>query len=176
ITAEQAMGGDLPSIQALSDAHRGADVMVVAAAMAAGGRQLDVVVHGSGGAPKPFDTVAYTAQDNETPEALMARAVRDVQRAIDTVYKQPNMLQFDRAATISALVPLAGVEDWLAVRESLGRVSQVRKWELLSLSRDEAAVTMHVVGDQEQVKAALARQGLQMEWGDGFWTVKPPRR
>lgn len=174
LTADQAAAGDSARIQALSDAYKGADVMVVVATLAPGGRTVDVLLYGSGNLPKPFDTVAYAAQDNETAEAMLARAARDIQRAIDTVYKQPNLLQFDRAGTISALVPLEGVEDWLAVRELLGRVPQVRKWELVSLSRAEAALVLHVVGDPEQVKAALSRQGLRLEAGEGFWIIRAP--
>jgi hypothetical protein len=176
INADQAAAGESARIQALSEAFKGADVMVVAATLAPGGRNVDVLLYGSGNLPKPFDTVAYAAQDAETTDAMLARAARDIQRAIDTVYKQPNLLQFDRAGTISALVPLEGVEDWLTVRDLLGRVPQVRKWELVSLSRAEAALLLHVVGDPEQVKAALARQGLRLEAGESFWTIRAPAR
>ncbi|MGE5547061.1 MAG: DUF2066 domain-containing protein [Solirubrobacterales bacterium] len=173
---EQAAAGDAQALQALSARYGGADVLVPVAGLAPGGRQLDVVVAGTPDAPKPFDAVSYQLGENETLEHMLTRAARDVQRAIDAVHKQPNLLQFDRAATISALVPLAGIEDWLMVRDNLGRVSQVRKWELVSLSKAEAAVVLHIVGDQEQVKGALARQGLALEWGPGYWVMKPVKR
>ncbi|MEW5727112.1 MAG: DUF2066 domain-containing protein [Pseudomonadota bacterium] len=172
MAAEQALAGDPERMRALSEAHRGADVMVVAAGIQPGGAGVDVLLHTSANAPKPFDSVAYRLADGESMEQLLARAARDIQRAIDTAYKQPNLLQFDRAASLSALVPLSGFEQWLGVRDALGRVPQVRRWELVSLSKAEAAVILHIVGDQEQVRGALARQGLTLDWADGYWTMR----
>lgn len=176
VSAEEALMGDPQRMQALSEAYRGADVLVVAAGVQPGGHGIDVVVHGSANAPKPFDSVTYFMAGDETMDQMLARAARDIQRAIDTAYKQPNLLQFDRAASLSALVPLGGMDDWLKVREALGRVPQVRGWDLLSLSKAEAAVVLHIVGDQEQVRGALARQGLVLDWTDGYWTMRVASR
>lgn len=173
LSAEQALAGDSEAMQALATRWRGADVMVVSAGLTQGGKRLDVSVAASPGAPKPFDTMSYQLMDGESTEAMLARAAHDMGRAIDTIFKQPNLLQFDRAGTLSALVPLTGMQDWLAVRDRLGRVSQVRRWEVVSLSKAEAALVLHIVGDQEQVMAALANAGLRMEWGEGYWVMHP---
>lgn len=173
INAEQALAGSAEAMQALGGRWRSPDVLVAAAGLAPGGRSIDVALHATPGTPKPFDTLSYILAEGESVEAMLARAARDIDRAIDTVHKQPNLLQFDRAASLSALVPLSGIEDWLAVRERLGRVPQVRRWELVSLSRSEAALLLHTVGDQEAVKGALANAGLRLEWSDGFWTMRP---
>lgn len=178
ITAEQALAGNAEAMQSLGARWRTSDIMVVAAALTPGGKALDVTVIASPGAPKPFDSIAYQMGETETVEAMMARAVRDIDRAVDTVFKQPNLLQFDRAASLSTMVPLAGMDDWLAVRERLGRVAQVRRWELVSLSKAEAALVLHTVGEPEQLKGAMVNAGLQLDWGDGFWIIRPvgPRR
>lgn len=174
ITPEQALAGNLDAMEALGTRWRSPDVLVVAAGVAPNGKGIDVALQGTPGTPKPFDSLPYELNEGESLESLLMRAARDIGRAIDTVHKQPNLLQFDRAGSISTLVPLLGLEDWMAVRERLGRVSQVRRWELVSLSRTEAALVLHTVGDQEAVKAALANAGLKLEWGDGFWTMRPP--
>ncbi|HTH16354.1 MAG TPA: DUF2066 domain-containing protein [Magnetospirillum sp.] len=174
ITTEQAMAGNPDAMQAVGARWRTTDVLVAVAGFAPDGKVLDVSLMGSPGAPKPFDSIAYKLNEGESTDALLARAVRDIDRGIDTVFKQPNLLSFDRTGTLSAMVPLSGIEDWLAVRERLSKVSQVRRWELVSLSKAEAALVLHVVGDDEQVKAALANQGLRMDWGDGYWVMRPP--
>ncbi|CAA7627191.1 conserved hypothetical protein [Magnetospirillum sp. UT-4] len=173
ITAEQALAADLRAMQGLGARWRTPDVLVAAAALAPGGKVMEVVLHAGPTAPKPFDSLAYKLAEGETVEALMARAARDIARAIDTVYKQPNLLEFDRAGTLSTLVPLQGLPDWLTVRERLARVSQVRRWELVSLSKAEAAIVLHTVGDAEQVRAALGRAGLALDWGEGLWVMRP---
>jgi Uncharacterized protein conserved in bacteria (DUF2066). len=173
LSAEQAMAGNPEAMLALASRWRTPDVMVVSAGLTQDGRRLDVAVTASAGAPKPFDAMSYQLLEGETTEAMLVRAARDIDRAVDTVFKQPNLLQFDHAGTLPALVPLTGLQDWLAVRERLGRVSQVRRWELVSLSKVEAALVLHVVGDQDQVNAALANAGLRMDWGDGYWLMRP---
>lgn len=174
ISVEQALAGNLDAMEALGVRWRSPDVLVIAAGVAPGGKGIDVAMQGTPGTPRPFETLAYEQAEGESLEAMLFRAARDIGRAIDTVHKQPNLLQFDRSGSISTLVPLQGIEDWLAVRERLGRVSQVRRWELISLSRSEAALILHTVGDQEAVKGALANAGLTLEWSDGFWTMRPP--
>ncbi len=173
LSVEQAVAGTPEALEALGSRYRTSDVMVAVAALSPGGKNLDVSVIATPGAPKPFDSLTYHTNDSESTEAMIARAASDMARAVDTVFKQPNLLQFDRAASLSTLVPLAGMEDWMAVRERLARVPQVRRWELVSLSKAEAALVLHIVGDQEQVKAALGNAGLQLDWGDGFWVMRP---
>lgn len=174
ITVEQALAGNIDAMEALGNRWRSPDVLVIAAGMTASGKGIDVVVHGTPGTPKPFESLAYQQAEGESLEAMLLRAARDIDRALDTVHKQPNLLQFDRAGAMATMVPLQGIEDWLAVRDRLGRVPQVRRWELVSLSRSEAALVLHIVGDQEAVKEALGNAGLKVEWGDGFWTMRPP--
>ncbi|HLO77381.1 MAG TPA: DUF2066 domain-containing protein [Magnetospirillum sp.] len=172
ITPEQALAGNPDAMQNLGARWRTSDVMVAVAGLNATGKALDVSLIGSPGAPRPFDSISYPMNEGESLDAVMARAVRDIDRGIDTVFKQPNLLQFDRTGTLSALVPLSGIEEWLAVRDRLGRVAQVRRWELVSLSKAEAALTLHTVGDQEQVTAAMTNAGLKLDWGDGYWVMR----
>jgi hypothetical protein len=173
ISAEQAVAGNPTAMQSLGARWRTSDVLVAVAAPSANGKVLDVTLIGSPGAPKPSDSLSYQLTEGETADALMARAVRDIDRGIDTVFKQPNLLQFDRSSTLSTLVPLNSIEDWLTVRERLGRVAQVRRWELVSLSKAEAALVLHTVGEQEQVNAALANAGLRLDMGEGYWIMRP---
>lgn len=173
ISVEQALAGNPEAMQGVAARWRTSDVLVAVAALSASGKSLEVNLIASPGAPKPFDALSYPLGEGETVDALLTRAVRDIDRGIDTVFKQPNLLQFDRAGTLSTLVPLTGIEDWLAVRDRLGRVSQVRRWELVSLSKAEAALVLHTVGEQEQVNAGLASAGLRLDWGDGYWIMRP---
>lgn len=176
ISAERALAGDPVAMQTLGARWRTPDVVVVAATPTQGGKAIDVTLLASPGAPKPFDSIAYTLAEGETAETMMARAVRDIDRAIDTVFKQPNLLSFDQVGSLSALVPLGGLADWLNVRERLAQVPQVRRWELVSLSKAEAAVVLHTVGDHDQVVTALARAGLGLEQGEGYWLMRPVAR
>jgi hypothetical protein len=173
ITADQALAQSAEAIRAIGTLHQSPDVLVAAAAASANGKAIDVMLMAEPGTPKPFDSQSYPLNDGESQDAALKRAARDISRALDERYKQPNLLKFDQKGTISALVPLTGLSDWLSVRERLARVSQVRRWELVSLSRVEAALILHVVGDAEQVRGALNGAGLALDMADGFWSLRP---
>lgn len=170
ITAAQALAGDPLAMQSLGARWRSPDVLVVAASLH--GKVLDVALHAGPTTLKPFDALAYKQNDGESVDALMARAAKDIARAIDTAHRQGSA-QGGAAGTVSALVPLSGLNQWLAVRERLGRVPAIKRWELVSLSRSEAAVILHVAGDSNQVAEALAKGGLNLTWAESFWRLSP---
>jgi hypothetical protein len=176
IDATQALGNDPDRLDAIGRRFHTPDVMVAAAGISPNGTALDVALSGTPGIPKPFESRSFPIPEGTPVEAMLAKLAGDIAAGMETVYKQGNVLQFDRAATMSVLAPLSGLDDWLAVRERLTRVSQVRAYELVSLSKAEAALTLHIVGDQEQVKTALAAAGLSMEWTNGYWTMRASGR
>jgi hypothetical protein len=172
ISAEQAMAFDPVRIEAVVQRYRTPDVLVAAAAISPSGNEIDVSIKSTPGVPRLYDAKSFELAEGAAPDAVLRQAAAELTAAIDSAYKQGNLLQFDRAATISTLVPLSGLEEWLAVRQRLSHVTQVRRFEVVSLSRQEAALVLHIVGDQEQVRTALAGAGLALEWGDGYWVMR----
>ncbi|OJX75208.1 DUF2066 domain-containing protein [Magnetospirillum sp. 64-120] len=170
ITATQALAGDSLAMQSLGARWRTPDVLVAAATLR--GRVLDVALKAGPTTPKPFDELSYKQAEGESVDALLSRAAKDVSRALDALQRQMSH-QGGEAGTVSALVPLSGFNQWMAVRERLGRVPMVKRWELVSLSRAEAAVILHVNGTSEQVAQGLEQGGLHLEWRDSFWTITP---
>ncbi len=175
LTVDKALALDAEALGALGARFRTADVLVATAGVNAAGTALEVTLAGVAGVLKPYDTKNFPLTDAGL-DAVLRAAAADIAQGLDAAYKQGNLLSFDRAATMAAMVQLRGLDDWLAVRERLGRVPLVRRWEIVSLSREEAALLLHTVGEPEQVKATLAAAGLAMEWSDGYWTMRPIER
>lgn len=171
LSPEQALAADPDRLAAEGARLQAGEVLVAVASLAPDGRRLDVRLSALPGTPKPFDAVAYDLQSGETAEQMMGRAARDVARALDAVYKLDSAQQTDQAEALSAIVPLAGFDDWLAVRAGLARVPQIRSYEVVSLSKTEAALVLHTVGGHDRVKSALADAGLAMDWSDNYWTL-----
>jgi len=156
-------------LAAIGARYRSGDVLVALASVAANGA-VEVSLSGGGSLPRPFDSKTFTAEGG--PEAAMRAAIAEISQGYETQYRQQNTLAFDHAADLAVIAPLSGLGDWLSLRERLGRVPQVRRWEIVSLTREEAALTLHVVGETEQVRAALASAGLALEQVGGFWTLR----
>ncbi len=172
LDADKALANDAGGLGALGARFRTADVLVAAAAVNAAGNSLDVSLGGVAGVLRPFETKSYPMGEGGL-DATLRFAALDIAQGLDATYKQGNLLSFDHASTLSAMVALRGLDDWLAVRERLGRVPLVRGWEIVSLSREEAALILHTVGEPDQVRATLAAAGLALDWGDGYWTMRP---
>ncbi|CAA7614628.1 conserved hypothetical protein [Candidatus Terasakiella magnetica] len=168
---DKVMAADTESLSALGARYHTSDVLVATAGVNAAGTALDVSLTGPPGTLKPFEARTYPFGDGGL-DATLRHAAADIAQGLDNSYKQQNLLSFDRAQTLAAMAPLSGLEDWLAVRERLGRVPQIRRWEIISLSREEAALMLHTVGETEQVRAALSAAGLNLEWTEGFWTLR----
>ncbi|CCG40020.1 conserved hypothetical protein [Magnetospirillum molischianum DSM 120] len=156
-------------LAAIGARYRTGDVLVAVATVNAAGA-VEVTLGGGGSLHRPFDSKTFTAEGG--PEAAMRTAVAEIAQGYETQYKQQNMLAFDHAATLPTIAPLSGLGDWLVLRERLGRVPHVRRWEIVSLTRDEAALSLHVVGETDQVRAALASAGLNLEQAEGVWTLR----
>ncbi|WP_050750723.1 DUF2066 domain-containing protein [Paramagnetospirillum magneticum] len=171
VPVEKALAGDVESLSALGARFRTPDVLVMTAMVNGATNAVDVTATGMPGVMKPFDTRSYPIGETGV-DAALRRAAGEAAQTLDTAYKQSNLLSFDRAASMAAMVQLKGLEDWVAVRERLGRVTLVRRWEIVSLSREEAAIVLYTVGEPEQVKATLAAAGLQLDWNDAFWVMK----
>jgi hypothetical protein len=61
--------------------------------------------------------------------------------------------------------------EWLTIRERLESNAVVRRVELAALSRVDAQVILHYLGDPSQLTLALAQLDLELLEEDGFWTL-----
>ncbi len=171
LPVEKALAGDAEALGALGSRFRTPDVLVMAAMVNGAANAVEVTATGMPGVMKPFDIRSYPIGEAGL-DAVLRHAAAEAAQTLDNAYKQQNLLSFDRAASMAVMVQLRGLEDWVAVRERLGRVTQVRRWEIVSLSKEEAALMLYTVGEPEQVKATLGAAGLQMDWNDGFWAMR----
>ena len=121
------------------------------------------------GAERQFDVAATGGQTwNELFKVAAIRA-GDL---IEEEWKLDNMLQFDVTGQITALVPLTRLEDWLTVRARLERVPSIDRYELQAITRDRAQVTLYYLGDEDQLKLAMAQSDLGFLWRDGAWVIE----
>jgi hypothetical protein len=162
---------DAAALAAYAERTRITDIVLATAAPNAAGTAIEVTLAATGAIGLPFDSRSFPMGEGGADAALQT-AAQEISQGLDTVYKQQNLLSFDRAADLVVLVPLGGFDDWLAVRDRLGRVPMIRRWDIISLARDEAALSLRVAADPEQVRASLAASGLSLDQVDGLWTLR----
>ncbi len=173
ITAEEAVQGAQAKLDALAKRYNAADSLVVIATPSADGSSIDVAAsrYGSGQLPRT-DVMRVAGTPGEPPDALFVRAVAEIESQIEQNWKQENLLRFDREETLSVTVPFTDLGQWIAVRKRLGEIVFVRTAELDSLSKAEAVVGLHYLGDLGQLKTALAQKDLDLTQNGAAWTLR----
>ncbi len=87
-------------------------------------------------------------------------------------WKRKTQLSFDADTSLSALVPLSGLADWLVVRQRLRAAAMVSAVKLRGISRQDAQVVIDYLGDTDSLVIALAQRDLHLSLVDGFWILR----
>ena len=68
--------------------------------------------------------------------------------------------------SLTAVLPITGLEDWVRVRERLAALPTIRKVGLVALSLQEATIEIEYLGSIDQLKASLAEAKLDLVRAD----------
>lgn len=172
IGAQDAVGGVTAKLGALAQRYGAADSLVVVASMPADHPGVDIAASRYGATlSERTDVLHVEGQAGEATDALLARAVAEVESQVEENWKQENVLRFDHEETLSVSVPLSDLGVWVAVRRKLGDIAFVRNVELTSFSKSEAVVGIHYIGDIDQLKLALVQKDLNLTQDGALWTL-----
>jgi len=175
INAVQASRGDDRRIAAILGRYGVASAVVTEATLetnAAGRPVLQVSVSRYGVASTEQTVLeSYAAEANEDEAALMQRVAAVTARAIEERWKNEQLLQFGREGKMTVLVTYGDIRDWVAIQRRLGEVTQVRNSDIVSLTRSEAVVALSYIGDDNQLRLALAQRDLELSPATGTLTT-----
>ena len=175
IDANQARAGNAGALGALAR-RNGADDAVVAVAAMRGAPDkpsgVDVTVRRyRGGQLLGSRNASLTANPGESESDLLGRATGAVVAAIETGWKKEPPPGYDQQGTLTAVLPITGLDDWVRARERLAAVPAIRKVALVALSRQEATIEIGYAGSIDQLKASLAGISLDLVRGDPLWRL-----
>ncbi len=181
IGAEQAAAGDAPRLAAIANRYSTTDTLVVRGVLAidaqTGRPGLRVVVARRGGAIQHAPAeLAFPAAPDEATGALLARAAAEVTRFVEDRWKRDTLLQSGAPAVAAVTVLIGGLDDWLEVRQRLAGVAIVRRTDLVLLSRTEARINLHYIGEPEQLVLALQQADLELAKDGDLWMLTVTRR
>jgi hypothetical protein len=176
VTTAQVAAGGPEVLAAVAQRFNTQDVLLASATpvrLDGGKVKLDVVLSGIGPVAAPLSgTRSYDGDVGETLDMVLRRAVEDIAKSANDNWKSGNLLQFDRQAAMPVIVPLSGFDDWLAVRDRLTRATPVRAYEVAAISKTEAALVLHFVGEQQQLESVLQQNGLVLSWASDHWILQ----
>ena len=173
VAGEEAAAGNIPKLAALAQRYQATDTLVVVATASSDPPAVDVAASRYGATQQErTDILRVAGEPGGTTDALLARAVAETQAQVEEGWKQENILRFDQEQTLSVTVPLRDLAEWVGVRRKLGEIVFVRSVEIVSLSKKEAVVGLHYIGDAGQLKLALAQKDLDLTQDLATWTLR----
>ena len=177
IDAASALAGDPARLQAVSQRYGGADVLVTAASLDAAAAPHALAVKstrfspGSDLPPQSW-TKSYTATADQSDGDLYAAAIAGTAQQVEQAWKEANILDYSRAATIIVSVPVGELQRYVEVRDRLAQLPGIERSELLSLDRQQARLAIHYFGTPDQLRTALAQRDLSLGGQDPDWVLE----
>ncbi len=175
LSATEALGGNEPKLEFMGDRYQAGDVVVAEAQMSAPGADgqrslaLNVTRYGADGAEKFQDRLTGPAGD---PDGLMAQGVATVQAMLEGAWKSANLVDPNQRSELAVHVPLAGIEQWVAIKRRLGSVSLIKGVNLKELAKSGAELEISYAGDEAQFIRALSQADLLLvPSGEGMATL-----
>jgi hypothetical protein len=175
IDAETALAGTADALTAIARRNGGEDVLVAIAAPRGPPDRptgVDVTLRRyHAGRPLDSRTDTLSANPGEDGGALLRRAVLAAVASLASGWKKEPVAGYDQQGSLTAVLPITGLDDWVHERDRLGALPLVRKVTLVALSRREATIEIGYNGSIDQLKAALAEIGLDLVRGDPLWQL-----
>ena len=136
------------------------------------GTILQLTVHRIGVAGEQTVRELLRGSPGESKADLLGRAVGRVVAQVEGSWKQANMLRFGRENKLRIIVPLTGLSDWVEMRRRLSELAVVVTVDLAALSRDQAEVLLHYLGETEQLMLGLEQSDLALVFQARGWVLQ----
>jgi Uncharacterized protein conserved in bacteria (DUF2066) len=175
IDADKARTGDPEALTAIARRNGGEEAIVVIAAMRGPPDRpegLDAAVRRYRvGRPVDSHAEPLVANPGESESDLLRRAVAAIKSGVASGWKNEPVAHYDQEGSLTAVLPISGLDDWVRARERLAGVPAIRKIALVTLSRQEATIEIGYVGRIDQLTASLAEINLDLVRGDPLWRL-----
>lgn len=181
VDASQALSGDRVALESIARKYGASGTMVAVATV---GRKrsgavtvrVTMTFRNGGFDGKTLDR-SYEGSPGVAVPAVMYQVTREIIRELEETWKDQNVLDFSKQERLSVLVPVRGLEDWLSIRERLSSMARIQSVSIARMTRDEAEIDMVYVGSTDQLRQALAQQGLELVYSPDrpLWLLIPAR-
>jgi hypothetical protein len=183
LDADKALAGDGEGLAAIARRNGGEEALVALAAPRGphgrpGGVDVTVRRYWAGGLLDSHQE-KLTANPGESESELLRRAAAAIVSDIAGGWKNEAVAHDDQEGSLTAVLPIADLDDWLRARERLAKVPTIHKIALMALSREAATIEIGYGGSIDQLKASLAEISLDLVRGDPLWRLArtgPARR
>ena len=177
INVNYALAGDPVGLEEIASKYQAAGTVVAVASIGRGssaGRLVNVTLTFSGGG---YDgrTIERRYSGSGSLQGFLNQVVGELLRDLESGWKDENMLDFTQEERISVLVPIKGLGNWIEIRDRLSAMARIQSIAVARMTRAEAEVDIVYVGTTDQLRSALALQGLELVFSpeNPLWVLRP---
>jgi len=175
IDAEKARAENAEALAAIARRNGGEETVVALAALSGPSARpagVDVTLRRyRGGRFVDSRSEAFTANPGEDAGGLLRRAAAAIAADIGSGWTAEAAARRDGEGSLTAVLPIASLDDWLRARERLDAVPVIRKLALVALSRQEATIEIGYAGTIDELKSELAQISLDLVHGEPLWRL-----
>ncbi|MEX0921249.1 MAG: DUF2066 domain-containing protein [Rhodovibrionaceae bacterium] len=180
VDAEAALAGDSSALQAIAGRYDAAEVLIARAQVSGDPAVIDIEgqrMLGDGG--QVSDQVTQ-AEGEDLADALV-RATDRLAAAMQGDWKAQNVLRFGSESQLTADVPIQSLNEWMDIRSRLQSLPQIRRVDIVYMTRGQVRVNLTYLGDQQALSQVLAQRNLSLtpesqgKWSLGFASGAAPR-
>ena len=175
-TADEILAGKPEVLNGYRAQYQADSVLVVAAMLRESDRRLAVEFRdfglvsdrdgqgiGAGLGNADRQSLTIPAINGESDEDLYRRAVQTVLGRVKEQWKQSTAINLDGGeSTISVVVPVRGIEDWIAIQRRLNSQKNVIRADIQALNTGSVRLLVHHYGTIEQLRLLMAQYGLEL--------------
>lgn len=153
---------------AASRIHAGEAVLVQAVP---GQGHLTVTLRRLGSGQLPAKSSVEVPYVQGGAQSTYPNAAEAAVRALEEMWKARNSVDFSQTGKLAADVRIASLPQWGAMQTALAAVPNVAGVSVIAMDIGEARITISYLGTPDQLREALAQQGLILADHGGEWSL-----
>ncbi len=171
LTATQAAARDLIALNALARRYDAGGTVLAMATGTPEGLQISLEELRTDVPSEDFSLI-QGREAGQTAEQFLLAGASAAAAAVQESWKRRNRVTFGGTTQITALVPVASLKEWLAVKNRLDDVPLIDRLDLQAITRDRAQVTLYYSGAQRQLELAISQHDLALSQQNGVWIIQ----
>lgn len=161
IAADQIVKGDLEAAQRLAKRYEAEGILIVevvrsGSSFTVNGRAMDEVT------ASEIPNFSFTVPLTKNTSSTFAIAVRKVVEHLDGVWKREQMVQFNDAASLVAMVPVSNLSQWHKIRSRLERIPLISSYYLQAARSGVLQLTIFFAEDLDRLQREMNKRMLSL--------------
>lgn len=117
----------------------------------------------------PFN---FKVSKNANKERIFNAAEKTIREKLETDWKKDNVVRFSEALSLTAIVPIDNIPNWIEVKRRLDTVAIIDRYELKAMKNDRIQLNIFFGRGIERLVSDLASVGLQLTQApSGIWLL-----